>query len=310
MNPEREDRGRRLTFSGRVFSQDELELMRQIAADCAGLGVTEIARTVCELIDWKRPSGRLKNHECRQLLEHLRDRDWLRLPAIGPSGPRGPRRIGAVADKGDPSPQWTGSAGQYMPFDLQIVEASTPDSRLWMELVERHHYLAYRVPVGANLRYLVRWNDQILACLLWTSPAWKMAVRDRWIGWTSAQRQCHLQHVVNNGRFLILPSVRVKGLASAILARCARQLPLDWERRYGIRPLLLETCVDSRRFRGTCYRAANWILLGATRGRGRMDRLHQAEAGPKLVFVYPLHHCCQPWLCLGVPVSPSTHIDE
>jgi hypothetical protein len=179
-----------------------------------------------------------------------------------------------------------------------------------MELVERDHYLAYRVPVGANLRYLVRWNDQVLACLLWTSPAWKMAVRDQWIGWTSAQRQRHLQHVVNNGRFLILPSVRVKGLASAILARCARQLPIDWERRYGVRPLLLETCVDSQRFRGTCYRAANWILLGTTQGRGRMDRLHQAEASPKLVFVYPLQPRCRQWLCLGVPVSASTPIDE
>src|SRR5437867_4727428 len=111
MNPLKEDRLRQLTFAGRVFSKDELELMRQVAADCAGLGVTEIARTVCELIDWKRPSGRLKNHECRQLLEHLRDRGRLSLPAIGSSGPRGPRRIGAVADSGDPSPQWTGSAG-------------------------------------------------------------------------------------------------------------------------------------------------------------------------------------------------------
>ena len=310
MNAEREDRRRQYTFAGRVFSEDELELMRQVAADCAGLGVTEIARTVCELIDWKRPSGRLKNHECRQLLEHLRDRGWLTLPAIGSSGPRGPRRTDAVAGDGDPGPQWTGSAGQYMPFDLEIVEAGSPDSRLWMELVQRHHYLGYRVPFGANLRYLVRWNDQVLACLLWTSPAWKMEVRDRWIGWTCAQRQRRLQHVVNNGRFLILPSVRVKGLASAILARCARQLPMDWERRYGVRPLLLETCVDSRRFRGTCYRAANWILLGETRGRGRMDRFHQAEAGSKLVFVYPLHPGCRQQLCLGVPASPSTHIDE
>src|SRR5881296_682476 len=102
MNPLKEDRLRQLTFAGRVFSKDELELMRQVAADCAGFGVIEIARTVCELIDWKRPSGWLKNHECRQLLEDLRDRGWLKLPAIGPSGPRGPRRIIAVAEDGHP----------------------------------------------------------------------------------------------------------------------------------------------------------------------------------------------------------------
>ncbi len=309
MNSQREDRPRQFSFAGRAFSEDELELMQQITADFRGLGVTEIARTVCELIDWKRPSGRLKNHECRQMLEHLRDGGWLSLPTIGPSGPRGPRRIGAVADNREASLQWTGSAGQYMPFELQVVEAATTDSRLWSELVHRHHYLGYRVPLGANLRYLVRWNDHVLACLLWTSPAWKMAVRDGWIGWTTAQRQRHLQHVVNNGRFLILPSVRVKGLASAILARCARQLPIDWERRYGIRPILLETCVDSLRFTGTCYRAANWMPLGATRGRGRMDRHHQAQAGAKLVFVYPLHRCWREWLCHGVPVSRLTRTD-
>jgi hypothetical protein len=142
------------------------------------------------------------------------------------------------------------------------------------------------------LRYLVRAErtaDQVLACLQWTSAAWKLAVRDRWIGWTHEQRARALPYIVNNSRFLILPRVRIKGVASKILGHCARQLPEDWQRRYGYRPLLLEILVDRQRFAGTCYRAANWIPLGQTQGRGRMDRYHQAHGSArKLLFVYPL----------------------
>ena len=280
-----------VTFCGRRFSRSELELMRQIAAEFAGLGRTEIARTLCELLEWKRPSGGLKNHECRQLLERLEERGWLCLPEVRPLGPRGPRRVRLSAASAE-QPELTGTAGQYEPLRLIVVEGASADSRLWMELIERSHYLGYRVPVGAQLRYLVRSGrtaDQALACLQWTSAAWKMAARDRWIGWSHEQRARSLPYIVNNSRFLILPWVRIRGLASKILAHCARQLPADWERRYGYRPLLLETLVDGQRFAGTCYRAANWIPLGQTQGRGRMDRYHQADGSArKLVFVYPL----------------------
>jgi len=173
-----------------------------------------------------------------------------------------------------------------------VVEAASADSRLWTELIQHHHYLGYRVPVGAQLRYLVRsarTGAAVLACLQWSSPAWKMAARDRWIGWSAQERARNLPYIVHNSRFLILPWVRVKGLASKIQGLCARQLPGDWERRYRCRPLLLETLVDGQRFAGTCYRAANWIPLGETQGRGRMDRYHQADGSArKLVFVYPL----------------------
>jgi len=292
-----------VTFCGRTFSAEELELMRQIAAEFAWLGVTEIARTISELLEWKRPNGGLKNHECRQLLERLRDQGRLVLPAVRRVGPRGPRRVRLSAGS-HPQPELGGTAGAYEPLRLTVVKPGA-DSALWTELVERYHYLGYRVPVGAQLRYLVRSahsGEQVLACLQWTSPAWKMAVRDRWIGWSAAERVGHLQFIVNNSRFLILPGVRVKGLASKILAQCARQLPEDWQRRYGYRPLLLETLVDARRFAGTCYRAANWILLGETQGRGRMDRCHQADGSArKLVFVYPLSKSVQQRLRQALP---------
>jgi len=295
-----------MRFSGRLFSKQELECMREIARNYAGLGITEIARTVCELLDWKRASGRLKDQECRQLLERLRDQGRLTLPPVRNSGPRGPRRI-HLSEASTPQAGLEGSAGEFAPLELRVVE-SRSESQLWTELIERYHYLTYRVPVGANLRYIVRFprsREQVLACLLWSSPAWKMAPRDRWIGWNQEQRAQNLQRVVNNSRFLILPWVQVRGLASKILGQCARQLPDDWELRYGHRPLLLESLVDARRFRGTCYRAANWIRVGQTQGRGRMDSEHRTHGlAPKDIYLYPLCRNVQQKLCQNSNVTP------
>lgn len=289
------------TFCGRTFSPEELALMREVTADCPGLGLTELARTVCELLDWTRPSGRLKTHECRQLLTRLHDDGWLTLPPLHPSGPHGPRqvRLSPVSEPPPDEPRACPTPGTSLAFSL--VPKASPESHLWTELLARYHYQGARVPVGASLRYLVRAGEQVVACLLWTSPAWALRPRDHWIGWSLAQRRQHLQQVVNHGRFLILPWIRVKGLASQILAQAARQVPHDWTAHYGVRPLLLETCVDTTRFAGTCYRAANWIPLGHTQGRGRMDRQHHHPTTPKLVLVYPLHRRCRDWLCHGIP---------
>jgi len=182
-----------------------------------------------------------------------------------------------------------------------------PDNALWKQYIDRYHYLGYRAPVGATLRYLARSgrNPEVaLACLLWSSPAWKMAARDEWIGWSAPRRARNPQLIVNNGRFLILPWVRARGLASKILSHCARRMPGEWERLYGRRPLLLETLVDGERFRGTCYRAANWIERGQTPGRGRMDRNHEArQRAPKRIYVYPL--CRQVEQRLGEAPAPA-----
>jgi hypothetical protein len=302
-----------LTFSGRTFSVPELQLIQSISADCAALGRTEMARTLCELLDWRRPTGRLKHHEGRLLLERLQALGWLALPPVRPLGRRGRRGVPVTAQS-QPAPAVVGSVGQFMPLLLEVVDGGAEPSRLWRELIARYHYLGYRVPVGATLRYLVRSApapEQVLACLLWTSPAWKIAVRDRWIGWTEAQRRQNLPYLVNNARFLILPWVTVRGLASAILARCARQLPADWAARYGVRPLLLETLVDPARFRGTCYRAANWLPLGQTQGRGRMDRSHAAQGrAPKEVYVYPLGRHVQARLCTAAAPTSAGALAE
>lgn len=285
-----------VTFCGRTFTEPEVELMRVVAHDYAGLGITEIARTVCELLEWKRSNGGLKNHECRQLLEHLAAAGVLQLPALRKLGGRGRRRVDVSQARLEPEPIEC-AAGECEPLELALVE-SEGESRLWREYLERYHYLGCRVPFGAHLRYWVRNRERDLACLLWTSPAWKMKPRDVWIGWSEEQRHRNLQCIVNNGRFLILPWVRAKGLASKILGLSARRMPHDWHARYGHHPLLLETLVDAHRFRGTCYRAANWIHVGQTTGRGRMDRAHKADGQAiKDIYIYPLVRDAQQRLC-------------
>jgi hypothetical protein len=284
-----------ITHSGRCFSSEDLDLIREAASNYAALGVTEIARTICEWLDWKRPNGRLKNHECRLLLERLREEGFLSLPSLRNCGKRGPR-VPALNRISDAQPPIHSAIHDLEPLTLRLIDNS--EGPLFRQFIQRYHYLGYRVPVGATLRYVVESGvGRILACLQWTSPAWKMAARDRWIGWNNAQRARNLQYLVNNSRFLILPWVQVKGLASTILARAARQIPIDWLRHYGYKPLLLETLVDSSRFRGTCYRAANWICLGETAGRGRMDRHHRAQHTTKLIFVLPLHRDYRAVLC-------------
>lgn len=303
-----------LYFSGRTFSIQDLRIVQEICSDFSSLGRTELARTICELLEWKRPNGGLKNHECRLMLERMQELHWVTLPEVRPTGRRGRREI-AVTSCSEPEAELAGSVRDYEPLSLELISKdSRQDGRLWREYIERYHYLHCRVPVGAHLRYLVRsiaQSGRVLACLLWTSPAWRMAARDGWIGWNDEQRRRGLQLIVNNARFLILPWVHIRGLASKILSLSARQLPGDWQTRYGYRPLLLETLVDARRFRGTCYRAANWIALGQTQGRGRMDRSHAAEGqDPKEVYVYPLCRKVQERLQNATAPDFSAYSDE
>jgi hypothetical protein len=162
--------------------------------------------------------------------------------------------------------------------------------RLFRELVGQHHYLGYAPPFGARLQYLVyvhRPRSEVVGCVQFSSPAWRMKVRDAWIGWDDGTRQRRLQRVVSNSRLLVLAPIR--NLASSMLAAALRRMPGDWQQRYALRPLLVETLVDRSRYHGGCYRAANWIELGPTSGRGRMDRANCRQgAAVKTVLVYPL----------------------
>ncbi len=280
-----------VTFSGRAFRPKDLALIQEVVGAFGGLSRMELAHTVCEHLGWSRASGRLKARECREFLEKLEQEGRLRLPAKRPGKPVGARTSIPVTRLGDARPALVATLADVQPIEV-IAVASDHDRRLFRELVGRHHYLGYAVPFGARAQYLVYGSAperQVLGCLQYSSAAWRMAARDRWIGWNDAARGRNLPRVVSNSRFLILPWVNVPNLASMVLALAARRMAEEWPRRYGVVPLLLETLVDPVRFRGGCYRASNWVDVGTTAGRGRMDRDHARHgAEPKTVFVYPL----------------------
>jgi hypothetical protein len=178
---------------------------------------------------------------------------------------------------------------QFAPLNIELVE-SRQQRQLFRQLLSRYHYLGYAMPYGARLQYLVyvsRPRREVVGCVQFSSPAWRMKVRDQWIGWDDATRQLRLQHIVNNSRLLVV--ARIRNLASMVLSGVLRRLRTDWRRQYGLDPWLVETLVDGQRFYGGCYRAANFIVLGETSGRGRMDRTHQRHGAQiKTVLVYPL----------------------
>jgi hypothetical protein len=193
----------------------------------------------------------------------------------------------------------TGTLEQYRPLQLELIE-DAPGRLLFRQYLEQHHYLGYRAPYGAQLRYWVRAAQPDLpplAALLFTSAAWRMAPRDRYIGWHDDIRKANLPLIVNNSRFLILPWTKIPNLASHVLSRAAQQLPRDWQARYCVEPVLMETLVDPARYRGVCYRAANWFQAGMTQGRGRMDSSRQSQGVPKQIFLYPLHRHWRQRLC-------------
>lgn len=278
-------------FCGTPLSPGALALIRQCVARFPQLSRAELAATICEWLDWQRPNGRLKTRECRDLLEDLAQRELLELPALRAGRPRGAATAVAHTAHGDAKAAVSDPLRSLQPIRLRRVEQPA-DRALWRELIDRHHYLGHRTAYGASLRYLIETHNgapQTLGALQFSSPAWRMQARDAWIGWDEPTRKQHLPRLINNSRFLILPNVRVPHLASHVLGLALRQVALDWEACYGLRPWLAETLVEDQRFSGTCYRAANWIDVGLTTGRGRQDRDHSRhDSVIKRIFLYPL----------------------
>src|SRR5947199_5759644 len=280
-----------LPFLGHRVTGEDLRMIQEMVGSCGGLTRMELARTVCELLGWRRRSRSLKARECREFLEKLEVRGLLVLPDKRAGRPLGSRTAVPVTEGGNAGAVIQGTAHAVGRLELELVR-SDEGRRLFRELVGRYHYLGHAVPFGAHLRYLIYADlpeRSLVACLQFSSAAWRMAVRDEWIGWDDEARVRNLGHVVNNSRFLVLPWVEIKNLASRILGQAAGRIVVDWKRRYGLEPLLAETLVDPQRYRGTCYREANWLDLGRTSGLGRMDRRRSGgEVSPKTVLVYPL----------------------
>ncbi len=271
---------------GRPLSGADLEAIRRAVLEAQPPLRAEVARRVCAALGWHDTLGRPKLMSCRFGLLRLHRAGLIALPA-----PRNRNGNGLGLVK--PPAAWPaeqplgGSVGQLRGLRLAPV-ADKAASRPWNGLIERWHYLGYTPLPGAQLRYLIESDHGVLGALGFGAAAWQVAARDRWIGWERPARKAHLGRVLNNARFLILPWVQVNNLASKVLALAAARVGEDFAARYGERPVLLETFVEKPRFRGTCYRAANWRYLGETAGRGKCDRTHQADLPRKAVYVYPL----------------------
>ncbi|MDZ7591937.1 MAG: DUF4338 domain-containing protein [Rubrivivax sp.] len=273
-------------YCGREFSAQDMQAIRHLIEYHPGVRRAALSRKLCELLDWRRPNGQLKDMTCRVALLRMQADGLITLPASRMSRPRSPAHF-------PPTPATDAQAALVQPVhELAALTLRPPPdtaaSRLWNEYIARYHYLGYTPLSGSQLRYNVFAGQRLVALLSFGASAWKLAARERFIGWHDTQRRRNLQLVVNNARFLILPWVQSKGLASKILALAARQLPHDWHQRYGYRPVLLETFVESARHRGTCYKAANWTHVGQTTGRGKKCPVHEAVIPVKDIWLYPL----------------------
>jgi hypothetical protein len=272
-------------YSGRLFSQPEIEQIRELIQTSPQTSRQQLSYRVCEVFDWRKPDGGLKDMSCRVALLRMHREGLIELPA--PQHKVNPcRAFSWRTAQAQPEPPLEAGVHELEALRLEVVERK--GSALWNEYIDRYHYLGYKPLPGAQLRYFAYAGAHLVALLGFGAAAWKTGPRDEWIGWSQAQRQRNLSGVVNNARFLILPWVRVASLASKLLAMAARVLPADWEGRYGYRPVLLETFVEAERFAGTCYRAANWTRVGQTQGRGKLGDHRLGQVPIKTIWVYPL----------------------
>ena len=282
-------------YCGRDFSLEEMETIRQIIASDDRPNRVKISRLVCESFGWYKRDGGLKEMSCRVAMLRMERDGLIKLPPPQKGNGNRTARV-TVTNASDPQMPVSMGAGALGALTLELV-AKGQSSKLWNELIERYHYLGYKPLPGAQLRYFVFSGSRLLAALGFGASAWTVAERDRYIGWTAAQRKSNLHLVVNNARFLILPWVQSPNLASRILSLACKQIKDDWHNKYNYRPVLLETFVEIDRFAGTCYRAANWKQVGMTTGRGKLNRDHQKKLPPKYIMLYALVKNFKEQLC-------------
>ena len=276
------------TYRHRVLSEADVVFIRQLIAQHPELSRRRLARKLCEAWQWVQPNGRVRDMVCRGLMLALHRAGRIELPPVRRvmPNPLAQRRRPALVPI-DTTPLCAPLA-QIQPLEFRQVRR-TPEEALFNSLIEQYHYLKHVQPVGEHLKFLVYAQQRPIACLAWSSSPRHLASRDRFLGWSAAARRQNIRFLAYNLRFLLLPWVSIPHLASHLLARMARQLSAEWQQVYGHPLYFLETFIDPQRFCGTCYRAANWILLGTTTGRGKDDVHHRGPNRPsKQVLGYPL----------------------
>jgi hypothetical protein len=277
-----------MVIQGRQLQGSDIEYICRLIREHPSWHRTRLSKELCALWDWRAANGQVKDIACRTLLRKLHQRGLIRLPnSQSHSGSRRKKHLPKVVHSTDPV---EGPLEQLLPLRLLDVRHDPWHANLYTSLLKEYHYLGYAGPVGQNMRYLILdVQDRPLACLLFGSAAWKCAARDRYIGWDRTTCQRNVNLLTNNHRFLILPWVKIKCLASLVLAKSLKQLQGDWEAYYQQPVYLVETFVDRTRFRATCYKASNWQYVGSTQGRSRQDRCHCMKVPVKDVYLYPLH---------------------
>jgi Domain of unknown function (DUF4338) len=274
-----------LRYCGREFSNAELERIRFLAAK-PKMTRQKLSKQVCQEFQWHKLDGGLKDMSCRVALLRMQKDSLVQLPPPLLRGNNN-KRVIVKTEKTELQTLLLTSANELRKVRLEMVLTKN-DAKLWNEYIDRYHYLGHKTLPGAQLRYFARSDEGLLALFGFGAAAWKTAPRDNFIGWTPSIRERRLHLIVNNARFLILPWIQSKHLASKLLGLVARRISNDWYDRYGYRPVLLETFVEKDRFQGTCYRAANWIYLGDTQGRGKLDSAKTYSLPIKSVWVFPL----------------------
>ncbi len=272
-------------YCGKTWSDDDIERIRSLISAAPQARRAELARQVCATFDWKRVNGQPNLMSCRVAMIRMCKDGLIELPPTRRS--YRVLRSSFSSEASDPKQPLHINIIDLKDLAVEMVTPGKP-SALWNELISRYHYLGYKITPGAQLRYFITGGGNLLGVMGFGGAAWKIAPRDRFIGWTAEQRQTHLHLIVNQTRFLILPWVRCQNLATKSLALVKRRISNDWQTRYGYRPVLLETFVDQERFSGTCYKAGNWINVGLTQGRSRMDRYRKKDQPVKSIWIMPL----------------------
>jgi len=272
-------------YCGRDFTEYDLEHLRKLISEGPARTRADLSRLACRDLHWYKADGGLKEMSARVAMLRMEEDGLLQLPP--PSRKRPDNRV-KITSRTDPQPQISATGPELAPLEIVCLEKGDCRSGLWNEYIQRYHYLGHKPLPGAQLRYLIYAKQRPVALLGFGASAWQTAPRDHYIGWTHEQRKKNLHLIVNNARFLILPWVESKNLASMTLSMIAKRLPDDWQQRYHYRPVLLETFVEKQRFDGTCYKASNWIYLGETKGRGKLGPAGKQSVPIKGLWIYPL----------------------
>jgi hypothetical protein len=269
-----------IVFSGRTFCSEDIELIQWTRKKYPELKRREFIHTICEFFEWKTLAGKSKIPQCEEFLELLETKGLLTLPPKIKTAKR-VTRFETIEYAEEIS-------GRVEDYKIEVELVKPDENLLWRSYINQFHRLGDKRVFGTQLRYFIKTGNKELGCIQFSASAWALEERESWIGWTVEQRKKQLNLIVNNSRYLILPWVKIKNLASKALSLVAKRIQNDWLKMYCYSPVLLETFVDLTEFKGTCYKAANWINLGETKGRGRMDRYKEHPLSKKAIFMYPL----------------------